>query len=205
MKEHVICHLKPSMEASPQAYNSEMSDFLAVPRMDELAHSKADDDLDDLDEPGEQRCQWCCHALPGRPVGAPLRKSGDGLVVTGQYCSAPCAAAAIFDQHADSNSAWTRYQLLNDSYSETVVRAPPRLALRMFGGSMNIQEFRSCESTVIARLPPVTVEKARLEEVPSHYLYRDIYTPLDEQRVNQYKERLSRQRPKTSFFLGNAD
>ena len=199
MKEHVICHLKPSMEASPQAYNSEMSDFLSVPRMEmdgEALEAEAEEP-----DPGEQRCQWCCHALPGRPVGAPLRKTGDALVVTGQYCSPSCAAAAIFDQHADSNSAWTRYQLLNDSCSETVVRAPPRVALRMFGGTMNIQEFRSGASTVIARLPPVTVEKARLEEVPSHYLYRDIYTPLDEQRVSQYKERLSRQRPKTSFFI----
>ena len=194
--DHVICHLKPSIDASPMAYNAEM-----MSTYDDVVVTESDAvNAEDT----QTSCQWCCHTFECPSVGIPTRKNVEGTyTVTGQFCSASCAAAYIFDQHADSNTAWTRYQMLNDMTGSNgpVVRAPPRNALRLFGGTMNIEEFRSGATTVVMRQPPTMVEQTRLEEIPSGYLYRDLYKPLDEERVSEYKQRLNRAKPKSAFYF----
>jgi hypothetical protein len=193
--EHVICHLKPSLDATPLAYSLDMSGF---------------DDIDEAEgtfesaDPPPRACQWCCHEYSTPSIGIPSKRAPDGTyVVSGQFCSHSCAAASIFDQHVDNNTAWTRYQLLNDMVGgpAPVVRAPPRIALAMFGGSMSIEDFRKGGTTVVARQPPTIVESIRMEEIPSGHLYRDLYKPLDEERVNDIKVRLHRKKPKNSFYM----
>ena len=194
MQQHVICHLRPAVDGcGPQAYSNDMPGYDAV---------REDDFVDDKGT-GQCACQWCCHEFEGTPVGIPVRRTGDTYSTCGQYCSYACAASAIFDEKADTNVAWTRYQMLNDMAGQTtpVPRAPPRAALRLFGGSMSIDEFRAVKGVaVLARYPPTIVENVRLEEVPSHHLYRNTYKPLDEDRVSQYKVRMQRAKPKKSFY-----
>lgn len=188
--EHVICHLKPGTSAGPSAYNPEMSGY------DDVDCAAVDYDCD-LDS---KSCQWCCHTFMGASVGIPTKKTRDVYSVTGQFCSHACAAAHIFDQNADNNTAWTRYQLLNDMAGQTVVRAPPRCALKLFGGDMDIVRFRSVNAAVLTRQPPTIVDNALLEEIPAHIIYRDVYKPLDESRVKEYKLRMHRTKPTNSFY-----
>ena len=64
----------------------------------------------------------------------------------GCFCSPECAAAYNFNQYS-SDEVWEYTRLLNllykDLYKEKIKLAPPRNSLDIFGGHMNIQEFRS--------------------------------------------------------------
>jgi hypothetical protein len=190
--EHVICHLKPGTGAGPLAYNPDMSAY------DSVDACPSDFNTD----PEIKSCQWCCHTFLTPSVGIPTKKCGDTYSVTGQFCSHACAASYIFDQNADNNTAWTRYQMLNDMSGQTapIVRAPPRNALKLFGGDMDIARFRGTTAAVVTRQPPTIVDNALLEEIPAHVIYRDVYKPLDEGRVNEYKLRMHRSKPTNSFY-----
>jgi hypothetical protein len=71
----------------------------------------------------------------------------------GNFCSAECATSYLFKERIDSHVQWERYALLNSLYSEDaelppgspsgIRPAPPREVLRMFGGSMDISEYRA--------------------------------------------------------------
>lgn len=214
VEEHIICHLKPYSGSPPVAYNnSETYDLI-------LEKDKVVEDAVIVDtavveppfapiEPADKVCHWCCHTFPQneKPVMVPTKRIGDSFVATGHFCSYSCAASAIFDQHFENNTAWTQYQHLNDLYAMEggkngpVTRAPPRTALTMFGGSMDINEFRNkCDVAVVKRCSPMIVENPRLEEVPASHMYKDVYVPLDDDRIQQYKVKLQRQKPKKNFM-----
>ena len=210
--EQIICHLKPFAGNSPAAYNNfdESITDDAFPQGDAVTESA-------FVEAGDEVCHWCCHQFPGDPVRIPTKRAAhdnadDGFVATGHFCSYPCAAAAIFDEHLDNNTAWTRYQFLNDMFAAAgdsecslpIVRAPPRSALKMFGGSMTIDEFRKkagASMCVVRRCPPMMVDTPRLEEIPvCHQPTKGTYVPLDDDRISKYKVRLERSKPKKNFM-----
>jgi hypothetical protein len=192
---HVICHLRPSHgDSAPSAWSADMPGYDAV-----MAN-----DFEDFHADAQQVCHWCCSPYEERTVGIPTRRVGDTYTTTGQFCSHACAAAHLFHEKGDTNTAWTRYQMLNDMAGQKgpVPRAPPRSALAMFGGKMSIEEFRASTGvTIVERHAPTIVEHVRLEEIPSNHLYRELYRPLDEERVNQYKVKLQRTKPLRSFYM----
>ncbi len=72
----------------------------------------------------------------------------------GNFCSPECATAYLFrEKKIDSHIQWERYALLNSLYGRDaelpvgsprgIRPAPPREVLRMFGGSMDISEYRA--------------------------------------------------------------
>jgi hypothetical protein len=200
--EHIICHLKPYSGSPPAAYNNSEN-------YDLLQDKTALDALAPAVETVDKACHWCCHTFPHneKPVMIPTKRIGDSFAAMGHFCSYSCAAAFIFDQHSENNTAWTQYQHLNDLYSMEggnkgpVVRAPPRTALAMFGGSMDIQEFRAKgDVAVVKRCSPMVVENPRMEEVPASHMYKDVYVPIDNDRIQQYKVKLQRQKPKKNFM-----
>jgi len=106
-----------------------------------------------LPEKTEVACFWCCHSFMLQPVAIPSHILDEVWHMYGNFCSPECATAYLFKERIDSHVQWERYALLNSLYSEdaevsagspTGVRpAPPREVLRMFGGSMDISEFRA--------------------------------------------------------------
>lgn len=90
-------------------------------------------------------CFWDCHSFRGQPCVIPLKIEEDIWRVYGNFCSPECAAAYLFNEPLDTSVQWERYALLNRLYatSERSVRlAPPRTALRMFGGTLDVSEYR---------------------------------------------------------------
>jgi hypothetical protein len=71
----------------------------------------------------------------------------------GNFCSAECATSYLFKERIDSHVQWERYALLNSLYADDaelppgspsgIRPSPPREVLRMFGGSMDISEYRA--------------------------------------------------------------
>jgi hypothetical protein len=98
-----------------------------------------------LPEKTETACFWCC-AIPSHILD-------EDWHMYGNFCSPECATAYLFKERIDAHVQWERYALLNSLYSEDaevpagsprgIRPAPPREVLRMFGGSMDISEFRA--------------------------------------------------------------
>jgi hypothetical protein len=91
-------------------------------------------------------CFWCCHPFRSQPCVIPTGIEEEIWRVYGNFCCPECAAAYLFNERLDSHVQWERYALLNRLYArgeEPVRLAPPRTVLRMFGGTLDVSEFRS--------------------------------------------------------------
>ena len=90
-------------------------------------------------------CYWCCQPFSCPPCGLPKKYINNTFYLYGCFCSPECAAAYNFNQYT-SDEVWEYYSLLNllykDLYDTKIKLAPPRNSLDVFGGHMNIQEFR---------------------------------------------------------------
>jgi hypothetical protein len=125
-------------------------------------------------------CWHCCHAFDTVPIPVPKKKrpgETDALsryTVYGIFCSCNCAVAYILERNTYDQ------QLLLMLFKEMMIRvfgmsssdvfalepAPPRIFLTMFGGHLEIDEFRS--KSLVARTtlltPPFISYSMILEE-----------------------------------------
>jgi len=92
-------------------------------------------------------CFWDCHSFRGRPCVIPTVIEEGIWRVYGNFCCPECAAAYLFNERLDLHVQWERYALLNRLYavsvSEPVRLAPARATLRLFGGALDVSDFRS--------------------------------------------------------------
>lgn len=119
-------------------------------------------------------CWWCCHQFNNTPCALPEVYRKDKFHVYGIFCSFNCAASYNFSKN-DGDEMWTRYNLLNLLYKKLfsvkfvkVGMAPPRETLKMFGGYMNIDEFREAslkmDRTFQVIKPPMHAIIPKIEE-----------------------------------------
>ena len=155
-------------------------------------------------------CYWCCHQFNNTPFGIPVRYTNDRFHVYGCFCSLECAAAYNLDSKDASDDVWERSSLINMlarqlDYKNYVKPAPSRLSLKMFGGHMDIQEFRTyCQSNKVINInfPPMMTITQQIEEINETDINNDYrYIPIDTDRINKYKEKvkLKRHKPLTNF------
>lgn len=98
-------------------------------------------------------CFWCCHSFQTPPAAIPSHILDEVWYMYGNFCSPECAVAFLLKEKVDSHVQWERYALLNSLYGDDadlpvgaphgIRPAPPREVLRMFGGSMDISEYRA--------------------------------------------------------------
>ena len=93
-------------------------------------------------------CYWCCHNFNSIPIGIPIKYVKDTFYLWGCFCSFNCAAAYIFNEKMYDK--WEKYSLLHLLYNKLtnnncskIKLAPSRHLLQMFGGKMNIEDFRN--------------------------------------------------------------
>lgn len=93
-------------------------------------------------------CFNCCHQFITQPIGIPVKKIKDIYHVKGIYCSFACCARAIFEM---DEQPWESYSLLMLLHKEMtgvesiskIKLAPPKETLKMFGGTLEIEEYRN--------------------------------------------------------------
>lgn len=137
-------------------------------------------------------CLWCCHPHETLGVGLPIKFKNGVYSTIGQFCSLECAASFNFNSSEISHNVWESFHLLNGMARDAGVptpikQAPSRLSLAMFGGDMDIQEFRSqMKTTTVLPIPMVPVCQI-MEEI--HVLSPDKHdcVPLDNTRVQLAK------------------
>jgi|UniRef100_A0A6C0CT03 hypothetical protein len=111
-------------------------------------------------------CFWCCHKFNGIQIVSPISYDAykNTYVCEGNFCSPECSLAYLYSEHTMSDGTrWIRHSLLNHLYSalysEGISPAPPRALLRMFGGPLDIEQFRkyisSTNDIIQCELPPI--------------------------------------------------
>lgn len=94
-------------------------------------------------------CWWCCHAFPHVPIGVPHTSNKH---VSGIFCSWNCAIAYNMEKGGERvHDRHTAIRLLakhvdDIALSRHVWAAPHRHVLKMFGGVLDIDEFRMCDT-----------------------------------------------------------
>jgi hypothetical protein len=146
-------------------------------------------------------CFWCCHPFDSSPCVIPSDIKETIWYVYGNFCSPECGVAYLFHERLDSNVQWERYAMLNSLYSRdcevvhgssTGVRsAPKREVLRIFGGSMDIREFRAILHEKKLRLdvltPPMVSIIQTMDTKPIDFYdqsLRNVFVPTEARRLN---------------------
>ena len=154
-------------------------------------------------------CFWCCHKFSNMPIGIPNRIVRKKFNLWGCFCSYNCAAAHIF--YNKIPNMWEKYALLNLFYAKVnkcksvkIKLAPPRESLQMFGGTMQIEEFRhaSLKTNVVYRIidPPIVSIIPQLEEIQLENMNRRkantlLYNDYNESSQNSSLLKLRREKP----------
>jgi hypothetical protein len=106
--------------------------------------------LQKLPEKTDIHCFWDCHEFGGMPCVIPSQIVDGVWKVYGNFCSPNCAVAYLFSQRLDANEQWERYSKLNRLYhnfctsaTQGIPAAPAREVLRIFGGALDITEYRN--------------------------------------------------------------
>jgi len=101
---------------------------------------------------GTHECMWHLEKFSTQPIGLPTHYDDhSGTYETlGCFCSFPCAYAYRLEHRsAESAPLWLLFKAYNDMHKEQfpaiappkLVPAPPRQALKRFGGPMELEEF----------------------------------------------------------------
>ena len=99
-----------------------------------------------LPESTDVACFWDCHPFRTTPYVIPTMIEEGIWRVYGNFCCPECAAAFLFNERLDLHIQWERFALLNRLYSsgeEPIRLAPARTVLRLFGGALDISDFRT--------------------------------------------------------------
>jgi len=167
-------------------------------------------------------CWWCCHQFETVPIGLPVKyDEKKKFHVKGVFCSFSCMMA-----YKNDNPIYqSKRNLINFLYKKltgtllldiNLVPAPPRCALKMFGGELNINQFRNSfkENKIYKMIQyPMFICNDYIEEVDIENIKRvnqNVFSDipinktlnLDEKRIEDAKNRLS-QIEKTTITLGN--
>ena len=141
-----------------------------------LVQFQSSDEIKVLPDRVDVACFWCCHTFDWRPVVLPVRDQGDYIQVQGNFCCPECAMASLFDSRQDSFARWEQLSLLNRIYGSssgtdgTLRPAPPRTILKMFGGPMTIEDYRSLirkgKMRIDIHVPPMVSLLATMDTKP---------------------------------------
>lgn len=105
-------------------------------------------------------CWWCCHSFVGTSLHCPYKYDDrtKRFSTTGHFCSWECMKTYALDRGGPRSGEMQMYIALMRKHSNgnkyTPVRcAPKRVALKMFGGVMSIEEFRDGSSNYVVTMP----------------------------------------------------
>lgn len=111
-------------------------------------------------------CYWCCHLIEEKTYNMPINYNNisDTFTVYGIFCSLQCANAYNFSIHTGSDKVWeinSLIQMMGKRFGINyfIRPAPSRYLLKMFNGTLTIEEFRkthiSNDTTHLLNIPPI--------------------------------------------------
>jgi len=152
------------------------------------------------------KCWWCCHSFDNSPFGLPIKFKNDKFYVQGCFCSLECASSYNFYENNTTQDKWECYSLINllsqkIGYKNIIKLAPHKVSLKIFGGKLEIDEFRSFTNNnkIINVLDyPMIATNQQLEEINYNTQNNmNNFIPIDENRLKKIEQKikLSRSKP----------
>lgn len=152
-------------------------------------------------------CLWCCHGFSGESFVIPTHFDvyTSSYTAEGNFCSPECALATIYKEpYLTESERWIRHSLLRSFYRQLyadkdIQPAPDRRVLRLFGGNLDIQQyrefFRNCTRPLQLAMPPV---RLYMPSVNTQASVRDVksYVSLSNETVNKASQQLRLKRSK---------
>jgi hypothetical protein len=152
--------------------------------------------------PAGTACFWCCHTFSWKPIVIPTHYDvyTNQYNAEGHFCSPECALSTVYTDHnLTSSQRWLRQSLLNSMYGREVSRAPDKRVLRLFGGTLSIEQYRryvkeGCAPLQIAT-PPI---RLYMPSINTQATTRDIksYVSLSTETVDKASQQLRLKRSK---------
>jgi hypothetical protein len=137
-------------------------------------------------------CFWDCHTFTGRPVVIPTVIKEGIWYVYGNFCCPECAAAYLFNERLDIHVQWERFALLNSLYSYSIHLAPSRSVLRLFGGNLEITDYRAIienkQIRVDVMTPPIISIIQAIDTKPIDFFdasMKNAFIPWEMDRMNR--------------------
>jgi len=151
-------------------------------------------------------CWWCCHSFENSPFGIPIKYKNDKFYVTGCFCSLECASSYNFYENNTIQDVWECYSLINLlsqklEYKNIIKLAPHKVSLKIFGGKLEIDEFRTFTNSnkIVNVLDyPMIPTNQQLEEINYNTQNNmNNFIPIDENRLKKIEQKikLSRSKP----------
>ena len=107
-------------------------------------------------------CWNCCHKFDNNIFGIPIKYINKIFYIYGYFCSLECASRYTFDNFYNHFEIYTLinfyHNFVNNTVGEKINIAPKRLTLKMFGGNLDIREYRSNFKTNTifnVQIPPI--------------------------------------------------
>ena len=153
-------------------------------------------------------CFWCCHSFSNTGIGIPIKYTRGVFYTKGSFCNLHCATSYIFNMNEYVQNIWEIYSLINllgqkMNYKDVIKPSPPRECLKMFGGYMEIDEFRNFNKSskiVNSLIYPMVQTTLQLEEINENAINKS-FIPLNVEKVKKIetKLKLSRSKPLLNF------
>ena len=117
----------------------------------------------------DEYCWWCCHTFSNDSLRLPIRKNADASYdCVGLFCSPECTCSYIMDSGSRFGERWKQYELLHEmiKVNKKIEAAPNRELLKVFGGHLSIEEFRSNNKDFKLVYPPMVSLKMQMDDTP---------------------------------------
>lgn len=88
-------------------------------------------------------CWWCCHSFEWESLNFPYMFTGNTFYTTGHFCSWSCMKAYAMDKQKYNTCEFiTLMRKRVEGKVISTIPAPKRESLKIFGGTLDIDEFR---------------------------------------------------------------
>jgi hypothetical protein len=152
-------------------------------------------------------CFWCAHTFDHQPCVIPEREVDMVYMVYGNFCSPECGISYLLTEGLDPHIRWERMALLHRIYDANatgrIFPAPARESLKLFGGPMSIETFRSTirekKVRVDVHMPPMVSILGSIDTKPIDFFDMNQkqpgVIPSHQQRSVEEGLRLKRSKP----------
>jgi hypothetical protein len=162
-----------------------------------------------IPETTEIACFWCAHSFTWQPSIIPEREEKGVYRVYGNFCSPSCSMAYLLEEGLDTHVRWERIALLHRLYgnnysSGRIFPSPARQSLKLFGGPMEIDQYRATiglgKVRIDRQLPPMVSILGSIDTKPIDFYdssMKHTISPLLGEVVTKAEEglRLKRSKP----------